>query len=184
MSMVCTLYSRIRRAIEFVNNTMIWIGIGKSTAWGDPDEPPVYDPINHPENNIWWEQVTALTEPIGFKKVETKKLVIPDAGGAIEVIDEAGNVTKWSEVQQVQAYTQGAKYVYLTALLDNTLPYTTFRQLIVFSSLVLAGGVPSERTYALPAEVQNAGCPELVQNTLPYPRSANTRQRINIIYEF
>lgn len=184
MSMVCTERGRVSKAINFINDPNIWLGIGKSSTWGDPDVPPVYDPINFPANNVWWTQVTALTEAIGYRKVETKKLVIPDINGVIEVIDENGNNTKWTEVTPANAVAMNAKYVYLTALLDNTLPYTTFRQIIVFSSLVLSGSVSPTRTYALPSEVTDAGIAELVQNTEPYPRAANIRQRINLIYEF
>lgn len=183
MSMVSTNKSKVQRAINFVNQDSIWLGIGKTSIWGSPDIPPVYDPIDIPENNIWWTEVTGLTEAIGYKKIQTKSLVKPDPSGIIEVLDEAGISTKWTEVSQVDAFSQNAKYVYLTVLLDDSLPYSTFRQLIVFSNLVLVGGLES-RIYAIPSEVLNPGAPELVQNVEPIARSSNIRQRISLVYEF
>lgn len=183
MPMVSTNGSRIQRAIDFSTKNSIWLGIGKTSIWGSPDTPPVYDPINHPENSIWWTNVTALTEPIGYKKIQTKSLVKPDPSGIIEVLDEAGQSSKWSEVLISEAFSQNAKYVYLTVLLDDTLPYVTFRQMIVFNGLVLQSGLES-RIYAIPSEVVTPGAAELVQNVSPIARSSNIRQRISLVYEF
>lgn len=183
MSFVTTKASHVQRAIDLSKNTQLWIGIGKTSVWGNPDTAPVYDPVAHPENQSWYEDATVLTEPIGYRKVETAKLVVPNANGIIEVFDAGGLSTKWSEVTEAEAKTQGAVHLYVTVLLDSTLPYTTYRQTSLHSSLVKAGGVPDGRTYLLANEVSSQGTLEAIICHDPQPRSSTSRQRVQFVVE-
>lgn len=183
MSLVTTKASHVQRAIDLSKNTQLWIGIGKTSAWGSPDVAPVYNPELNPENQTWYEDAVELTEPIGYKKVETAKLVVPNINGIIEVFDAGGMSTKWAEVTEEQAKTQGARHLYVTVLLDNTLPYTTYRQTSLHSSLVKAGGVPDGRTYLLANEVSSQGTLEAIICHDPQPRSSTSRQRVQFVIE-
>lgn len=183
MALVTTKASHVQRAIDLSKNLQLWIGIGKTSVWGTPDIAPVYDPVGHPENQIWYEDAVGLTEPIGFRKVETAKLVVPNSNGIIEVFDAGGMSTKWSEVTEAQAKAQGARHLYVTVLLDATLPYTTYRQTSLHSSLVIAGGVPAGRTYLLANEISSQGVLEAIICHDPQPRSSTSRQRVQFVVE-
>jgi hypothetical protein len=69
---VTTLYGHCSKALAFFNNTNIYFGLGKQTDWSNPDIP---DPPNVNQSGI--------VEPLGFKKCESKYLVIPDPAGSI-----------------------------------------------------------------------------------------------------
>jgi hypothetical protein len=83
MTIARTISSRISRALNFYNSTSIYFGIGKSSAWTASDYPDPASVPADPESSPPSPDIssTDIVEPIGYKQVTTKYLVIPYLGG-------------------------------------------------------------------------------------------------------
>lgn len=176
---ISTLYSHVSRAIDFFNKNSIYFAIAKTSPWsndsnGKTEMDPQFSP---PEENA---TVTALSELIGFKKAEVVRLVVPDVDG--EISYDNG---RWRAVSASSAYAEGAKYVYLeTNIRSDELPIGFYRQIGVYTGLVLANGVPTSKYNLLPSEVSNTGVLEVYDNRQPSNRQADQREILSIIIEF
>lgn len=117
--------------------------------------------------------------PIGYKMVEQKYLVVPDAGGTIDYRGQ-----RWAIVPPNEAYDKGARYVYVMASMRyDELPITDFRQLGVFTGLVRDAGVSGTKSNLLPAEVESTGALELIDNRTVITRNINQKETFSFIIE-
>lgn len=167
---IATSISRHTRAKAFKDSTgTLFIGIGKSTQWNSSDTPP------QPSDSA-----TSLSEPIGYKQVDTKEFVIRDSNGTIEYLGE-----KWKIVSDQEAQTSKSRWIYIKASINYTeLPTTTYRQIGIFSGLKRRSGVLASKSALLPSEVESVGSLEVIDNTTPNTRSANQKDHIHYILEF
>lgn len=167
--MACvTLQGHVSRAIDFYNRGDIYFGIGRTTEWEDEKNPPI--PTIE----------SVVEELIGFKRVESKYFVVPDADGEITYKD-----ARWAVVPAEEAISRGSRWVYLNCFIAfSELPTDiSYRQIGVFSGIVPKNGY--ENTYVLyPDNISNSGVLELIDNRKPIYRSADLREQLSIIIEF
>lgn len=167
---VTTLNGHCSKALAFFNNASIHFGFGRQTEWSNPNVPDAPN-VNQ----------TEIEDPLGFKKLESKYLVIPDnTNGTIVYRD-----SKWSIVPANQVYTQGAKWVYIDCYINYTeLPLGTYRQIGVLLNLTTANGVSSNKTALLPEEVSSQGTLFLLDNRTATTRQINQKEKLSFIIEF
>lgn len=167
---ITTLEGHCFKALAFYNTSNMYFGIGRQTAWTDENNP---DPPS--------STATAVEEPVGFKRVESKYLVIPDPNGTI-VYDDG---SAWSIVNTSDAYTRGARWVYIDCNIKSTdLPLVIYRQVGLCINLVVSD--PSYAGYAtlLPNQVSSQGTLYLLDNSGPTTRKANQKETLSYILEF
>jgi hypothetical protein len=166
---VTTLYGHCSKALAFFNNTNIYFGLGKQTDWSNPDIP---DPPNVNQKEV--------IEPLGFKKCESKYLVIPDPEGSIIYRD-----TRWTITPANQIYTQGAKWVYVECYINyGELPLDKYGQVGLLLDLVRAAGVDDAKAALLPEEVSSQGTLFLIDNRKLTTRQKDQKEKLSFIIEF
>lgn len=166
-AIVIASHGHVARALSFYNSSNIFVGVGRTTAWSNESSPP---------NPTGAE--TAVEEVFGYKALYQKKIVKPSEDGEIELLGQ-----HWTEVLEANAYTQGAHWVYMSFILSgNELPLTTYRQVGIYTGLTKANGVTKDNL--LPAEVQDPGRLQVIDNRTAETRNANKRELIVLIVEF
>lgn len=164
-----TISGHVSRALDFFERNDIYFGIGRPTPWPDEEYPP---PATI--------ETTQLDEAIGYKKVETVYLVVPDEAGTISYRDSS-----WRVVPANEAIAEGARWVYIDCHLRyDELPLVDYRQIGVFSRLTLADGVPEGKFNLLPSEVGDNGILEIVDNRKRTPRQIDMKEKLSIVIEF
>jgi len=163
-----TVNGHVNRANDFYNKT-VWFGIGRTTAWADENNPPAPDPT-----------LTAVEEIIGYKKASEVSFIVPDEGGSVEF-----RGSTWTKVTQGNAFTSGARWIYVKAeLLYTELPVdVSFREYGLFTNLVPASGYEAA-TALLPANVSNTGVMELISFQTKITRQSSQKETLEIIIEF
>lgn len=117
--------------------------------------------------------------PIGYKAVSSKYMVIPDDSGTIDYRGQ-----RWLIVSPSEAYTRGARFVYVQARMQyDELPITDFRQIGVFSGLTRATGVSNVDLSLLPSQVESTGALELIDNRTVITRNINQQENFSFIIE-
>lgn len=168
---VTTIKGHVSRAMDFYNKSSIYFCIGKTSAWIDEKNPP--DPLNTDD----------MTEPAGYKLIESKFMVMPDTTGTGEITYRD---TRWKIVPYDQALAKGARWVYVVSYIA----YTEFdidlvyRQIGVYTGLEKAEGVASGKTNLTPEEVKNPGILEVLDNRTPVYRELDQREKLSVIIEF
>ncbi len=169
MAAITTIGSKVRKATEFINLNNVFMGLGKSTPWEDDDNPPSPERL-----------AKALIEPIGYKQVTTKVLVVPDTNG--EFVTKDG---KFRQVAFENAYDENACWVYVELDIDYAeLPLGWYRQIGLFTGLTRAAGVEPGKVALLPTEVESAGILEVLDNRKPSSRLEDQRETISLVIEF
>jgi hypothetical protein len=169
MTAISTFGSHVSRALDFYNKDSIYFCIGRTTQWPDEQSPPELLP-----------SVTDVTEIIGFKKVEVKQLVIPDANGTIVYHN-----SKWSSVIPSNALSAGAKWVYVKTVIQySDLPVGYYRQVGLYSNLIPATGVPAGQFSLLPDQVSERGILELADNRIAAYHAADGKDTLSVIIQF
>lgn len=160
---------RVWQALQVVQTGNVWVGIGKSTPWGDPDNPPEVNPL-----------ATSVDELIALKKAETLTLVVPDANGTIEHLGQ-----KWRAVTNDAAMAERARWVYVAAWLRyDEAPIVTYRQAGAFVGVIPKPEVPSGKLVLLPEEVASFGYLIVLSNRSPIQRAVDQKELIEFIIEF
>lgn len=139
--------SRAGRAVDFVNNTNVWIGLGRTTAWDNEENPPT--PLSSD---------TTLDEPVLYKQA-TAVIVEEDSSSGTILVYQGETLKKYSTVATSAAITAGVSSVYVTVTFfdtDFTAAATTYRQTGIFSSLIASAGYTAETTL-IPDEVAYPG---------------------------
>lgn len=146
--------SRTGRAVDFANNTNIWIGLGRTTAWDDEENPPT------PSSSA-----TTLDEPVLYKKANVVMVEEDSAEGTI-LVYQGEILKKYSTIATSSAITAGISSVYVTTTFFDTdfeSPSITYRQTGIFSSLIAAEGYSADTTLT-PDKVEYAGVLEWILN--------------------
>lgn len=172
---VKTQNGHVSDALRFFSENNIYFGFGrKDTPWASNENEVGFIPP--PPSRDTQE----LEEPMGFKLIESKQMVIPDEEGSIIYRD-----SRWSIVPANEAYTKGSKWVYLECFIRyEELPLMPYRQIAVFTRLEKNSDVPQGKLALLPEDVKKQGNLEIVDNRKPTPRHPDQRERISIIIEF
>lgn len=165
---ITTVNGHCLKALAFFNNTNIYFGLGRQTEWNNPKVPDAPSITQ-----------TKIEEPLGFKKCESKYIVMPDENGAI--IYREG---RWSIVPANQAYDKGAKWVYVDCYINyEELPLGFYRQVGLLVDLV--PNLDSVNKIALlPEQVQSQGVLFLVDNRTLTTRRINQKEHLSFIVEF
>lgn len=174
---ITTIQGHVSRALDFFDKTDIYFGIGKTTPWlsedGTPDE-------YHPPKPV---STDVLQEIAGYKKVDSKFLVIPDEDGTGELTYRN---SKWKIVQYDQALEKGARWVYLSSYIAYNEFSTdmSYRQIGVCSRLKVKDTTASGKSNLVPEEVEDPGILEVLDNRTPVFREADQRERLIVVIEF
>lgn len=166
---VTTLKGHVSRALDFYNKEKIFMGLGKTTPWDNEMSPPIPTVVDE------------LVEIAGYKRVESLFLVRPDPDGELSYRN-----TKWKIIQKENALAEGAKWIFLSTYITYTeLPTDiSYRQIGVYTGLVLAESTPVGKYALLPHEVEHSGILEVIDNRTPIYREADQREQLIIIIEF
>lgn len=181
---ITTLKGHVQRALDFFNKNEVFFVIGKTTSWTEADRTPSTPPTQTIDDNNppVPENTDDVVERAGYKAAESRFVVIPDdVNGTIVYRD-----TKWRIVPANEAMDEGARYVYLaTYVAYQELPINiSYRQVGVTTSLTRGQGVPPGKSNLLPAEVEDPGILEVLDNRKPIYREADQREQLAIIMEF
>lgn len=159
----------VNRALEFYRLNSIFFALAKQTPWEDPDNIP--DPLSDSQ----------LDNPWGFKRVESRYLVVPD--------NESGTIvykgSKWRVVSEETAYAEKCRWVYISSFIYyDELPMKTYHQVGVLTGLQLNDGVPPGKVNVLPEDVKSLGTLEILDFRPGISRSPDMREQIGQIIEF
>lgn len=169
-----TVNSAVSRALDFVHRTDIYFAIGKTSPWSDESNPP--QPI----------ETDTLQELIGYRKVDTQYLVVPYDNrtlGQNDILITLSDGTKWLVISEANAYTERARYVYIsTTILPTDLPTGDYRQVGVFTGVVPQDGITKPNL--LPSEVQKPGVLEVLDNRVKSTRTNTTKETLSFIIQF
>ena len=167
---ITTIHAHVNRALDFFGKDTMYFSIGRTSAWVDDNNPP--EPSTSTQD---------ISEIIGYKKVEVKYMVVPDEINGTIVYRN----TKWRIVDQAQALTNGARWVYVEAnILYTELPLGWYRQVGLYSGLQKAVGVSGSKYNLLPSEVLDNGVLEVVDNRQPSNRQSDQKDKLTLVLEF
>lgn len=143
MSLNTTTYDcRVRTALLWKQNTIPWIAVGRTAVWANEQNPPDPSP-----------GATDIEEAIVFAKATNVKLCKPVTEGEDITVDGQ----KYAYVDDEDAYTEYARYVFVEATLDPAvMPYANYRQKGIFADLVPVAGHEAD-TWLAPADVSDVG---------------------------
>lgn len=166
---VGTIMSHVARAKSFVSLAReMYFCLSKPTPWGTPDNPPVPS-----------QDATVLTEPIGYRKVQRAYLVIPDENG--ELTDKTGN---WKIVNVDDAFTSKARHVYIETTIDySKMPVKEYRQVGIYSSIILVPDTSTTQYWYSPQEVSSTGVLELYENCTVSTRLVDESEVISVVVQ-
>lgn len=166
---IVTLNGHVKRAIRFLEEDSIYVALGKTDPWGEDETPPLPEPDDE------------IEDIQGYKKIETKTLVIPDEEGAIVYRN-----TRWSAVTVEEAYERGARWAYVCCWFEyDELPTNIqYRQVGLLTGLKRKEGVDVGKYALVPSEVEDNGVLEVLDNIHPVYRDMDKREKVAIIMEF
>jgi len=166
---ISTVYGHVSRALDFYAKDDLYFCIGRTTAWDEENIPPA------PDVNI-----QDVEEAIAFKKVLEKKIVVPDPAGSIFYMGDM-----YREVSAEDAEDEKARWVYVsTTLTGDEVPLVSFRQVGLYSGLVVDSSVPAGKLSLLPEEVEDTGLLEVVDNRRVTHRQDDQSEKLSLIIEF
>lgn len=170
---VVTIKGHVSRAIDFYEKTNIYFCIGRTTPWQNEDSPPV------PKNT------DDMEEPIGYKVVESKFLVIPVTND-YDPYELTYRDTKWKIVNEEEALDMGARWVYITSYIayDEFSVDSIYRQIGVYTRLKKKDDIPDSKSALLPEEVTDPGILEILDNRKPIYRELDQREKLAVVIEF
>lgn len=171
---VTTLKGHVSRALDFYNKGEIFFGLGRTSAWENENKPPT--PVNTDD----------LEEIAGFKLVESKFLVIPVTDSESTSYQISYRDTKWNIVPYEEAFTKGARWVYLSSYVayDEFSTDLVYRQIGVYTGLRRKDTTLSGKGNLLPDEVEDQGILEVLDNRKPVYRELDQREKLAVIVEF
>lgn len=166
---VTTIDGHVSRALDFFNKDSIHFAIGRTSSWENEFNPPTPLPTDEME------------DPLGYKQVESKFMVVPDENGSITYRNE-----KWRIVDKNEALDNGSKWVYLATYVayDELPTNVSYRQIGVYTGLKRNSGVPEGKYNLLPTDVQDPGILEVLDNRTPVYRESDQREQLILILEF
>lgn len=170
---ITTTAGHTSRAISFFELDKIYFAIGKTSAWEGETEPGFVAPLPSVTTKT-------LTELVGMKLVSTKSLVYPDDDGTIVYRDQT-----WRRVSIADAIELGAHWVYIeTSIEYDELPAVGYRQIGVYSRVTPKSTVPASKKVLLPADIENVGILEILDQRKVVNRNEDSRDTFSMIVEF
>jgi hypothetical protein len=165
---ISTVYGHVSRALQFHSLDAVWFCIGRTTVWTNEAAPPAPD-VNQQE----------VEEVVAFKKWMEKKIVVPDAGGAIFYMGQ-----NYREVTTGNAESEKARWVYVsTTLVGAEISLASFRQVGLYTGLTAKTGFTS-KNILIPSEVQDTGLLEVIDNRRVTHRQADQSEKLSLVVEF
>ncbi len=161
---IVTNNAHVSNAIRLLNKrNSMYLAIGRSnTAWSNENNPPAETATT-----------TDITELVGMKKCETVSLARKLGANEVatgQVVEFEGE--KWVLVNEVDAYEEGAYYLYIrTSLRGAELPLGTYRQVAIYTDVELQSGVTTNAV--LPSEIANTGVMQFYANRSPMTRTSD-----------
>ncbi|MUT65324.1 hypothetical protein [Paenibacillus sp. NEAU-GSW1] len=159
---------RAFQALNLVRTDNIWIGIGKPTPWNETDSVP---------------EVTGaaqFSEPIGYKKAEKVRFVMPDPDGDIIQFEQ-----KWKMITEAEAMQSLTRWVYVAAWINGTeLPAVSYRQSAIITELELAPETLPGKLAVKAEEVSSHGYALVLNNRTVINRAEDQREYLEFIVEF
>lgn len=165
-----TVKGRVRRAQLFYQNIGdLFIGIGRSTAWTNEEDPP--EPTGLESD---------IEEAIGFKQVNQMHYVVKDeVNGTLSYRNEL-----WRIVDPADIFTEDCHWIYISgSIVGDELPLTDYRQIGIFSGLTPYTEY-SANTALLPSHVEDRGVLEIIGNRKKVVRELDQTDKPIIILEF
>lgn len=173
----------VDQALRFKALPPFWMCLAITSPWPDDANPPNENDI---VTNPQFINMTSITQPIAFKKVDEVDLCVPDASGAIVF-----QGTSYSPVAPGTEVTNLARWVNIRASINfeeknsqgtTIIGNVTYRQYVLCSGLTPTPEFQSETVLA-PNQVADIGRIVLVNNISPITHSTAFRQVINFIRE-
>lgn len=170
-------------ALRLKNQPQIWLGLAITSPWPDDNNPPNENDI---ESNPQFINMTSITQPIAFKKLDEVDLCVPDASGPIKFAN-----TSYSPVIPGSEVALLARWVNFRATINYTerdshgtiiIGATTWRQYLLVSGLVPSTGFEHESVLA-PNHVADIGRIIMVTNIKPHTHDPSIREVINFVKE-
>ncbi len=167
---VTTYKGRTRRALLHKQNSVYWVGIGRTTPWTDEQAPPDPQP-----------GLAALEEPILY--VKPTKVTLCRVVSSGEDITHLG--TKYAFVSDEEAINQSARFMYIFARFDPTAgqPYENFRQIALFSNLVPGPGHEGD-SWLAPENVADEGLLEFIAHDIVTVMTSARLEVVEALLEF
>ncbi len=167
---VTTYAGRARRALLHKQNSVYWVGIGRTTAWNDEQAPPDPQPGS-----------ADFEEPIIYVKPTNVSLCKIVSTG--EDITHLG--TKYAFVPDANAIAESARFMYIFARFDPTAgqPFGNFRQIGVFSNLVPAEGHEGD-SWLAPENVNDEGMLEFIAHDIVTVMTNSRLEVVEVLLEF
>ena len=179
---IFTLKGHVSRALDFYNKGDIYFAIGKYTKW-DASSVEDFDPTrDYDVDPPIPKNTDPFLEPIAYKYAQSRFMVVPDEdNGTLEY-----RGTKWRIVHPDDAIAEGARWVYITSILEYAEMPTdkAYRQVGVYTGLERAPGVPTDIYVLLPAQVADTGILEVLDDRKPVYRDADVKEQIKLVLEF
>lgn len=135
---------RVERALLAKEHCTFWVAIGRTdTEWTDEEDPPTVSP-----------GTADLDEPLVYVKAQSVHLCVIDLSAYDVQVAGVG----YRFVNDVDAYTESARFLYVAATLDADagMPAEAYRQKAVYSNLVPVAGHDSDAWLA-PENVDDTG---------------------------
>lgn len=157
----------VKTVLTLKNNVVFWAAVGRTSPWTNENNPPI-------------EEITVqdIVEIQGFKKIDFISACKEDVNGEIIFKDK-----KYSIVSDVNAYSYGARWVYVRAiLLYENFPLCTYRQIGIYADTVPSAGHET-KNILLPSQVDSNGALMIYNNIPPVIRDANSKNIIEAVIE-
>lgn len=168
---IITNTAHCSRALAFVEQGNIYIGIGRTSPWkGENEEgfvPP--EPDLNAEN---------LDELVGLKKADRVSLVMPDQYGDIEYAK-----IKFKTLSKDEALREKARWVLIeSTIYFEELPPVPYRQIGVFSRVQAKDGKEKNKVL-MPNDIKDVGILEVLANRKVTTRQSDTKDTYFMVIE-
>ena len=169
---ITTMLGHVNRAKDFFNKESIYFALGRSSAWEDEMNPPNED-----------AGAVALDEVIGYKRYMVKHIVRPVKEE--ETADIKYKNENWKIISSDEALNEGARWVYLDTTIEyDEIPLGFYRQVGLFTGVVVNEGVPEGKYNLTVDDVADEGTLEVIDNRQASNRQADQTEKISLILEF
>lgn len=167
-SAACTTKDfHVNRAKEFYSKGRLFFALAKEEDWEDSQ-------VQTPNYN------TELEGVWGYKRVETKYLVVPDENG-----DLVFQRQRFRIVSPDEANEQGARWLYIMSYVNyDELPFKTYHQIGIVSDVTFKEGVAEGTMAVTPDEVEFPGYLEIINNRKGVGREPDLREQLALVIEF
>lgn len=168
---IITNTAHCSRALAFVEQGNIYIGIGRTSPWEGENE----EGFVPPEPDLDAEN---LDELVGLKKADRVSLVMPDQYGDIEYAK-----IKFKTLSKDEALREKARWVLIeSTIYFEELPPVPYRQIGVFSRVQAQSGKEKNKVL-MPKDIKDVGILEVLANRKVTTRQSDTKDTYFMVIE-